>query len=96
MTLLEKIYKNDVMILSKALKIRYTLIKAYLVEIWRWARIQLKRQKVETIWLPKKKDRKKNKFENFKNFITDNNESLLLLLFVNSRNSVFLKTCGDG
>ena len=35
------------MILTKALKIRYTtLIKAYLVEIWRWARIQLKCQKV--------------------------------------------------
>ena len=47
------------MILTKALKIRYTLIKAYLVEIWRWARIRLKRQKVVSFWLPKKKDRKK-------------------------------------
>ena len=45
------------MILAKALKIRYTLIKAYLVEIWRWARIQLKRQKSGAIWLPKKEDK---------------------------------------
>ena len=51
------------MILSKALKIRYTLIKAYLVEIWRWARIQLKHQKVVAFWLPKKEDRKKKPTE---------------------------------
>ena len=43
------------MILAKALKIRYTLIKAYLVEIWRWARIQLKRQKVVPSGCPRKK-----------------------------------------
>ena len=43
------------MILTKALKIRYTLIKAYLVEIWRWARIQLKRQKVVPSGCPRKK-----------------------------------------
>ena len=48
------------MILTKALKIRYTLIKAYLVEIWRWARIQLKRQKVVPSGCPRKKIGRKN------------------------------------
>ena len=56
----KKYIKNDVMILTKALKIRYTLMKVYLVEIWRWARIQLKRQKVVPSGCPRKKIGRKN------------------------------------
>ena len=56
----KKYIKNDVMILTKALKIRYTLINDYLVEIWRWARIQLKRQIVVPSGCPRKKIGRKN------------------------------------